>query len=142
MSRKPQFRLPPCGHLICKTCVRIFGECREQDPWVFNIQSCFFYRLKTSNVTVKVKPDTASVRILSIDRGGVRGIVPRQILKLLEDKVGLPYPIQKNLDSAFGISSGELSSLMFKFNTDLPRMFEHSRTVRQWVIRRQLRQLV
>lgn len=41
-----------------------------------------------------------------IDGGDVRGIVPLQILKLLEDRVGLPYPVQENFDGAVGISSG------------------------------------
>lgn len=106
LSRTPQFALP-CVHFLCETCVRIFGEGGERETWNFWIYTCFLCGLK-SDITVKVKPDTAGVRILSIDGGGgVRGIIPLQSLKLLEDRIGLPYPVQENFDGAFGISSGE-----------------------------------
>lgn len=105
LNRTPQFALP-CGHSLCDICVRIFGGGGERETWNFRIHTCFLCGLK-SDVTVKVKPDTAGVRMLSIDGGGVRGIMPRQILKLLEDRIGLPYPVQENFNGAFGISPGE-----------------------------------
>jgi hypothetical protein len=105
LSRQPQYGLP-CGHSVCETCVRIFADCHNTNPWTFKINSCFLCRLKFPEIFVKVKPDTAGVRVLLIDGGGVRGIFPLTILKLLNDRLGLPYPIQENFDGAFGISSG------------------------------------
>jgi len=45
---------------------------------------------------------------LLIDGGGMRGIFPLRILKLLSDRVSLPYPVQENFDGASGINSGKL----------------------------------
>ncbi|OQU97158.1 hypothetical protein CLAIMM_03134 [Cladophialophora immunda] len=59
-------------------------------------------------VTVKVKPDTAGVNVLTIDGGGIKGIVPLLFLQILQDRVGLPIPVQDNFEISFGTSSGGL----------------------------------
>ncbi len=62
--------------------------------------------LKKCKKSIRVRPVTAGVRILSIDGGGIRGVIPIQFLRLLEREIGLPMPIQENFDFAFGTSSG------------------------------------
>ncbi|GJC91169.1 calcium-independent phospholipase A2-gamma [Colletotrichum liriopes] len=60
---------------------------------------------------IRVKPDTASPRVLCIDGGGTRGKYPLKFLKQLEDDIGLPgHPVQKNFDVVFGTSSGAISA--------------------------------
>ena len=108
LSRAPQYDLP-CGHSVCERCVRIFANWHHTDSCMFKICSCFLCGLEFPEILVKVKSATAGVRILLIDGGGVRGIFPLRILELLNDRVGLPYPIQENFNGAFGISSGKLT---------------------------------
>ncbi|KAI1839796.1 hypothetical protein JX266_013990, partial [Neoarthrinium moseri] len=55
-----------------------------------------------------VKPDTAGVRVLSIDGGGTRGRAPLEFLQALQDRLGLPYPLQRNFDLIYGTSSGAI----------------------------------
>ena len=58
-----------------------------------------------------MKPPTAGVRLLSIDGGGVRGVLPLQALGNLEATfnrlTGLEGPIQQHFDLALGTSSGK-----------------------------------
>ena len=58
-----------------------------------------------------MKPPTAGVRLLSIDGGGVRGVLPLQALENLEATLnrltGLSGPIQEHFDLALGTSSGK-----------------------------------
>ena len=103
MTERPQYRLP-CGHIICENCVRRRGK--MSDLWTFDIHQCFLCDLETSGVTVKVKPPTATARLLSIDGGGVRGIMPLIFLQALEERIGLPYPVYGNFDFIFGTSAG------------------------------------
>jgi hypothetical protein len=56
-----------------------------------------------------VKPPTATARLLSIDGGGARGIIPLVFLQALEEKIGLQYPVQENFHYAIGTSSGQSS---------------------------------
>jgi patatin-like phospholipase/acyl hydrolase len=58
-------------------------------------------------VKIKVKLPTATVRLLSIDGGGVRGIIPLVFLQVLEERIGLLYPVQGNFHFTIGTSSGE-----------------------------------
>jgi len=64
-----------------------------------------------SNIKVKVKSDTTSVRILSIDEENIREVVSLQILKVFENRVDLFYSIQENFNDAFNISSSISSSV-------------------------------
>ncbi|KAH8194108.1 hypothetical protein TruAng_011729 [Truncatella angustata] len=55
-----------------------------------------------------MKPPTASVRVLSIDGGGTRGRAPLEYLQALQDRLKLPYPVQRNFDMIYGTSSGAI----------------------------------
>ncbi|KAH6704320.1 patatin-like phospholipase-like protein [Leptodontidium sp. MPI-SDFR-AT-0119] len=105
---RPQYRLP-CGHIICDNCVRLNGE--KRDVWDFHIPHCFLCGLETAGTVFKVRPPTATARLLCIDGGGVRGIIPLIVLQALEELVGLPYPVQGNFDFIFGTSAGGIIAL-------------------------------
>jgi hypothetical protein len=110
LRRRPQHRLP-CGHCLCDNCPRIFGQRSRHDPWLFTVRSCFLCGLATPGVEVRYLPENAGVRVLTLDGGGVRGLATLQYgqyLKALEERIGLPYPVQENFDLAYGTSSGEL----------------------------------
>jgi patatin-like phospholipase/acyl hydrolase len=59
---------------------------------------------------MRSKPPTAGIRILTVDGGGVRGIVPLKALLQLEEAMnhllGYSGSIQEHFDLAFGTSSG------------------------------------
>ena len=107
LRRRPQYGLP-CGHIVCENCVLVFGECCVDDPWIFKVHSCFLCGVKMpEEITVKIHPPTAGVGVLCIDGGGVRGVLPLEFMKRIEDRIGLPIPLQKFFKVAFGVSSGE-----------------------------------
>ena len=96
----------PCGHAVCENCVRVFGQEDENDRWAFGVQRCFLCDMALREVTVKLKPDTAGVNVLTIDGGGIKGVVPLLFLQTLQDRLGLPIPVQDHFEIAFGTSSG------------------------------------
>ena len=62
--------------------------------------------VRRGTVTAKVKPSTADARILSIDGGGVGGVVPLEYLGLLQRALAPGLRIQDLFEEAFGTSSG------------------------------------
>lgn len=102
LCRRPMYTLP-CAHMICQECVKIFG--RKVDGKV-RLELCLLCGRDTVGFQIGIKPDTATVRILSIDGGGTRARVPLGFLQEIQDCVGLPYPVQHNFDIIFGTSSG------------------------------------
>lgn len=104
LRRKPEYVLP-CSHSICDACVRIFGASSFVAEYCFFLDSCVLCS-RLANVTIHLKPPTAGVRILSIDGGGVRAMVPLETLALLQDMLG-DLPVQDLFDLVFGTSSGE-----------------------------------
>jgi hypothetical protein len=97
----------PCGHGVCENCVRIFGTPDKNDRWAFCIRRCFLCDMALRDVTVKIKPDTAGVNVLTIDGGGIKGVVPLPFLQILQDRTGLQIPVQDYFDVGFGTSSGK-----------------------------------
>lgn len=58
-------------------------------------------------LTVEPKPRTAGPRVLVIEGGGVRGIVPLRIMLSLQERLGPKLPLYDMVDLAVGTSSGE-----------------------------------
>lgn len=106
IRRRPQFALP-CGHSLCENCVRVFGRQSTADQWVFHIDACFLCHIEMPGIRIRIKPDTASVRVLSIDGGGTRGRIPLEFIRVLQDRLGLPCPVQRHFDVVYGTSSGK-----------------------------------
>lgn len=107
LRRKPEHVLT-CGHAICDVCVRIYGSMIPGNESKYVISKCILCAKKGS-LTTRLKPVTAGVRILSIDGGGVRGVVPLEFLRLLQGILGAELLIQDLFDQAFGTSSGTMT---------------------------------
>ena len=107
LRRAPEHVLS-CGHAACEVCIRIFGEITGNIDHQYHIPNCHF--CPAGNLTVNIKPPTAGIRILTIDGGGVRGIVPLEFLMLLQETVGTAIPVRDLFDLAVGTSSGEVPS--------------------------------
>ncbi len=105
LRRRPEHVLS-CGHAICDICLQIFGSNLEGQESCFRVNECAICSQEVS-VIGRVKPVTAGPRILSIDGGGTRGVVPLEFLRLLQNVIGPALPVQDLFDQAFGTSSGK-----------------------------------
>ena len=106
LRRKPEHGLS-CGHSVCETCVRMFGRPVLGSEYTYELGSCPL--CSSGWLTAALKPPTAGVRILSIDGGGIRGVVPLEFLGILQNAVGPDCLVRDLFDLAFGTSSGKLS---------------------------------
>ncbi|KAI9760680.1 MAG: hypothetical protein M1840_002356 [Geoglossum simile] len=126
LRRRPEHFLN-CGHSICDTCVRIFGTVQSTIESQFTLHVCVLCDRRVSS-TIVPKPATAGIRILSIDGGGVRGVIPLEFLRSIQDTLGPRCPVQSFFDLAFGTSAGGLIILgMFLRQWDISycsRIFE------------------
>ncbi|KAK2036226.1 FabD/lysophospholipase-like protein [Colletotrichum somersetense] len=109
LRRRPQF-FPVCGHGWCMNCVAVFGVRSQDDPWLVHIDGCLLCG-RELKMTVRMKPDTATARVLCFDGGGTRGKYPLMLLKQLQDSINLPnHPVQQNFDVIYGTSSGAITA--------------------------------
>ncbi|CAG8074119.1 unnamed protein product [Penicillium olsonii] len=109
LRRSPEHVLP-CHHSICDTCVRVFGVatlCYEEE---YLIPECPLCR-SADSLTVRIKPSTCAARVLSIDGGGPRAVIPLENLEILQGILGDHIPICDMVDLTVGCSSGGLISL-------------------------------
>ena len=104
LRRKPEYILT-CEHAICDFCVMKFGHPVNGKDSHFEVRACILCFTKGKLIT-KLKPPTAGARILSIDGGGVRGVVPLEFLGLLQSLLEPELSVQDLFDQAFGTSSG------------------------------------
>ncbi|KAH8424214.1 patatin-like phospholipase family protein [Aspergillus melleus] len=96
-----------CGHGICDTCAEIFGEPSLHTEHEYTICQCILCG-NAKGLTVRLKPPTAAPRLLSIDGGGLRGIIPPSNLELLQNDIGPELPLADLIDLRVGTSSGGL----------------------------------
>ncbi|KAK4185799.1 hypothetical protein QBC35DRAFT_502844 [Podospora australis] len=104
-----------CGHAYCPRCVQEtstptqFAEC----AWVVHhCVLCDREQGQGNGHVVQLKPRCAGVRILSLDGGGVRGIVELGLVQALEEEIGLSnVRLAEMFDLIVGTSTGGIIAL-------------------------------
>ncbi|KAM3424148.1 hypothetical protein BST61_g11308 [Cercospora zeina] len=95
-----------CGHTLCDLCVQRHGI-TEGPEYCYSIARCPLCAAE-AELLVRVKPPTSGVRLLTIDGGGCRGVIPLQFLTLLQEQIGEGCSVMELFDLAVGTSSGGL----------------------------------
>jgi predicted acylesterase/phospholipase RssA len=108
LMASPEHALP-CGHVLCTACLIAYGQREERDA--IEITSCPLHSGRTFRWMVFLKPEAAGVRVLTLDGGGIRGIVELEILRLIENVWGGGLRIQDFFDLIVGTSTGGLIAL-------------------------------
>ena len=100
-----------CGHGFCEECVKDFGLKSERYQYGITIDHCILCNEGAGEPgpvhLVHLQPRCAGVRLLTLDGGGVRGIVEIAILEKIEHRVGLGVPIRDLFDLIVGTSTGK-----------------------------------
>jgi hypothetical protein len=96
-----------CGHSICDTCVRAFGQRNSEERNSFSFSRCILCDGQNNKAEISLTPFTAGVRLLSLDGGGVRGVIPLVFLQHLEESLsGFQVPFRDFFDFVCGTSAG------------------------------------
>jgi hypothetical protein len=102
-----------CGHAYCLNCIKDFGEASKDHECHWVLQSCILCgtpaeTTRSAPYTISVKPRCAGVRMLSLDGGGVRGVVELVVLRAVEDAIGFNanVPFRAFFDLIVGTSTG------------------------------------
>lgn len=103
LCRSPEHMLP-CRHSICDTCVVIFGTVGKSAEYHVDISSCPMCE-KSFQLTIRQLPPTKCPVILSLDGGGVRGIIQLGLLRALEKRLGKTYGCRRYLICAWAPAS-------------------------------------
>lgn len=102
----------PCGHVLCDQCIR---DCGTNGHSRTRLHFCPLH-MDTDNDfeppwEVTYKPDHVGVRILSLDGGGMRGIMELEVLRAIEKALGGNIRIQSFFDLIVGTSTGGINAL-------------------------------
>ncbi len=76
----------------------------------YTIAGCIFCKGRGSLTTI-LKPPTCGSRLLSIDGGGTRSVIPLETLKLFQEILGSGLTLQDFFDLSIGTSGGKLVNM-------------------------------
>jgi hypothetical protein len=102
LFRPPEHMLP-CQHGICENCVTIFGKPSHQAEYHIELSRCPICN-DECGIVFRQLPPTKHPIILSLDGGGVRGIIQPGLLMVLETRLGVS--IGEIVDLCVGTSVG------------------------------------
>ncbi|KAK6334755.1 hypothetical protein TWF718_010203 [Orbilia javanica] len=108
--------LLPCGHTICEICAKANSAAGDRMKYTheYTLESCVICGTSTGPgwpFAIKIRPPLSGLRILSLDGGGVRGIIQLTLLERLESRIGLRLPIGYFFDLIVGTSTGGVVAL-------------------------------
>lgn len=98
----------PCRHAICDTCVAIFGTASRGVEYHVDLSQCPICR-RSFQLTVRQLPPTKGPVVITLDGGGVRGIITLGLLRALERRLGGVVKIHQIADFVSGTSVGKLA---------------------------------
>lgn len=107
LMRDPEHVLP-CGHVLCDTCMRAHGT---RQRYAVSLYCCPLHRKEppwAEPALVPCRPAGCGIRALSLDGGGIRGIVQLEILRAIEGALDDLIPVQSLFDLVVGTGTGGL----------------------------------
>ncbi|KAK4198920.1 putative lysophospholipase-like protein [Triangularia verruculosa] len=110
---KPAEHPLPCGHMLCEQCIFAYGEVDSNTATV-TLHQCPIEGAEetwSQPHTIRVKPQSAGIRVMSLDGGGIRGIIELEVLRQIENALGGNLAIQSFFDLIVGTSTGGLAAL-------------------------------
>jgi hypothetical protein len=105
-----------CGHAYCPRCIQELGHPSSKFECAWDMLSCVLcWSSRQPNPhLVRLKPRCSGARVLTIDGGGIRGIVALSVLQAVEKQLDLDVPIRDMFDLVVGTSTGTcLENLSF-----------------------------
>lgn len=99
-----------CKHAYCALCIQELAQPSQVADCAWTISRCLLCDESvgdTQGQLVRLKPRCAGVRILTLDGGGVRGVVELAIISRLEKYIGLKLPFNTFFDLIVGTSTGK-----------------------------------
>ncbi|KAJ2902705.1 uncharacterized protein MKZ38_000215 [Zalerion maritima] len=102
-----------CGHAYCPTCVQELGTQSANYEAAWEMRQCWLCWTGNPNGPhlVRLRPRCAGSRILSLDGGGIRGIVELAMLRAVFTTVGMNLHIRDFFDLIVGTSTGGIIAL-------------------------------
>lgn len=107
LTQTPEFTLP-CGHVLCRNCVEAFGRREEH---CLTIEYCRLHghtKRWKNPMKVRMKAPEDGTCVLSLEGGGIRGIVQLEVLRAIEGALGGHIPVHKFFDLIVGADTGGL----------------------------------
>lgn len=100
-----------CGHALCDPCIKIFGHRSRLEKNTYALPECVICGVSYQNAVFQFVPPTAGIRVLSIDGGGVRGVVPLMFLNHLDTLLTpMCCSINDCFDFVCGTSAGKTNT--------------------------------
>lgn len=104
----------PCGHAMCDTCVTIYGNAVRTAEYHVGLDQCPICR-SSFQATVRQLPPTKRPVAITLDGGGIRGIVTLGLLRALERRLHGVIKLPEIPDLFAGTSVGALFNLPSMF---------------------------
>jgi hypothetical protein len=97
----------PCGHALCERCISDFGKPSDVIEREIEIGECVFCGERWGQIQrIQTKHPFSGVRILTLDGGGIRGILELLMLREIQKRVGLDIRVDQFFDLVVGTSTG------------------------------------
>lgn len=109
IRRKPEYKLS-CSHAICENCVQIYDNMICDKTSHYHFSKCILC-VHEGIFSARLKLVTAGCRLLSVDEGDVRRVVPLEFFNLLQQMLENGFLLQNFIDEAFGTSSNKKSTI-------------------------------
>ncbi|CAI6336998.1 unnamed protein product [Periconia digitata] len=98
-----------CGHAFCDACIKTHGTRSLFEKNTYIHSACLLCGVSYPNSIFRFVPPTAGIRVLTVDGGGVRGIIPLVFLKHIEQLMhNFDCSIKDYFDYVCGTSAGGL----------------------------------
>lgn len=99
-----------CGHAFCAQCVQEFGKKCDYFEYGWVMDQCILCRCSWQDHRhiFRQHPKCAGIRALTLDGGGIRGIVELALLEHVQAAIGLDIPLREYFDIIVGTSTGKL----------------------------------